>query len=381
MADKFSPTISTALPGYSKGAQIGESMGTGLGQGLQFLLQDKMNRMMQAKQEKKIASGLESLLGPEQAKALSGVSEPLLRAIIPQIQKQQQTQKLMDQYQAGGVSGGATGTRGSGSEFQRVLAMTGGNVQAALKAEADAKKLELEERKFKFKKEQGIRKRKAELRKELAPERKKVQQSKEMDVRTVESIRSAQSGKMRAGTTQIFMDRLNMGEAFRNPTTEAGQKNLEGFALGVATAFGSGMGRIMKAEFDAFVKANANKFNSVEAISYIGHMNLLKNQLVYERNRIKKEIIEKNDNDIPYDIDEQIDKVIMPLEKNIQSKMRILNQFLTADQLPSWNKVEKGNPALWKEGSTANLPTPSGKKVPMIIKDGMWFVDFNKLGA
>lgn len=85
MADKFRPTISTALPGYSKSAAIGGSLGTGLGHGLQLLLQDKMNRMVQQKQQKRTSSGLEALgFAPEQATALSGLDPKILETIVKQ---------------------------------------------------------------------------------------------------------------------------------------------------------------------------------------------------------------------------------------------------------------------------------------------------------
>ena len=84
MADKFSPTISTALPGYSKAAAIGENLGTGLGQGLQALLQHKMGQMMQERQQQKTAAGLQALLGasPEDAKAMAPLDPKLLQTYI-----------------------------------------------------------------------------------------------------------------------------------------------------------------------------------------------------------------------------------------------------------------------------------------------------------
>jgi len=71
------------LPGQSRTAGLGQSMGTGLGQGLQFLLQDKMNRMTQAKQQKQAATGLEALGIPQKEAAnLSMLPKELLGPVV-----------------------------------------------------------------------------------------------------------------------------------------------------------------------------------------------------------------------------------------------------------------------------------------------------------
>ena len=54
------------LPGQSRTAGLGQAVGTRLGQGLQLLLQDKMNKMLQRQQQTQTASGLQALGIPEQ---------------------------------------------------------------------------------------------------------------------------------------------------------------------------------------------------------------------------------------------------------------------------------------------------------------------------
>jgi len=54
------------LPGGSRTSAMGSSIGTGLGQGLQLLLQDKMDRLLQQKQQSQTASGLQALGIPAQ---------------------------------------------------------------------------------------------------------------------------------------------------------------------------------------------------------------------------------------------------------------------------------------------------------------------------
>ena len=96
MADKFNPTISTALPGASaaRTAGIGSQFGAGLGKGLQSLLQDKLDRMVQKKQRQRKevereegrqrkATALEGLgFSPEQAQQLSGFEDNLLKQLL-----------------------------------------------------------------------------------------------------------------------------------------------------------------------------------------------------------------------------------------------------------------------------------------------------------
>lgn len=71
------------LPGQSRTAMLGSALGTGLGQGLQSLLQDKMNRMLQAKQQAQTTMGLESLGIPtQQATQISQLPPELQSAVV-----------------------------------------------------------------------------------------------------------------------------------------------------------------------------------------------------------------------------------------------------------------------------------------------------------
>ncbi len=53
------------LPGQGRASMLGESMGTGLGKGLQTLMQHKLDAMLQQKQSTKTSKGLEALGIPE----------------------------------------------------------------------------------------------------------------------------------------------------------------------------------------------------------------------------------------------------------------------------------------------------------------------------
>lgn len=70
------------------GLQWAQMVGGGLTSGLQGLVQRKM-------QQAQTQRGLESLMGPSQAAALSGLSPDLLKMIIPQQMKAAQTQQMI----------------------------------------------------------------------------------------------------------------------------------------------------------------------------------------------------------------------------------------------------------------------------------------------
>ena len=78
----------TALPraGSSMAPSLGSAFGSGLGQGLQFLLQDKINKMQESKTRTQQASGLGTLLGlsPEKALQLTYLPPQTLNEIIKQ---------------------------------------------------------------------------------------------------------------------------------------------------------------------------------------------------------------------------------------------------------------------------------------------------------
>jgi len=55
------------LPGQDRASKLGEQVGSGLGQGLQLLMQQKLQTMLKAKEQAKTSKGLESLGIPTQA--------------------------------------------------------------------------------------------------------------------------------------------------------------------------------------------------------------------------------------------------------------------------------------------------------------------------
>ena len=72
--------------GPPKNRSLLNEMGTGLGQGLQALLQHKIGQMMQERQQKQTASGLSSLLGIplEEASKMANLDKNLIREHIRQ---------------------------------------------------------------------------------------------------------------------------------------------------------------------------------------------------------------------------------------------------------------------------------------------------------
>ena len=71
------------LPGTSRSAMLGQAVGSGLGQGLQLLLQDKMNNMMRIKQQQSMASGLHALgFHPQQALQMANLPPEILNQVI-----------------------------------------------------------------------------------------------------------------------------------------------------------------------------------------------------------------------------------------------------------------------------------------------------------
>jgi len=70
------------LPGQSRTAGLGQAMGTGLGQGLQLLLQDKMSKILQRRQQEKTTTGLEALGIPQQEASQISMLPKELQAVV-----------------------------------------------------------------------------------------------------------------------------------------------------------------------------------------------------------------------------------------------------------------------------------------------------------
>ena len=372
------------LDKLSPGAEVSERIGRSLGSGLRSLTEAKMGQLQRQ-------AGLSMLMDPNKAQALSFMPENMAKSIIPQLMKQQQFQRGLgafttqgEQQPAGSFDNGQqadqpaqqnaqqpfSSEEAKANQAARQILQHGGTLDAAQKVKQETlnrlQKDRIADRTFSATTEKATKK-------ELEPFIKTVRQSRETDLRTAGAVRAVQSGQMRTGNKQIFMDKMGLGNAFRSPMTEAGQKDLEGLSLGVAAAFGPGMGRIMQKEFDAFIASNPNKFNSTEAISYIGQNNLLKNELLYAKQKIRMQIIKENNNRATIDLEDQVEERSMPIQKDTSSKMLKLNQLFALDKLPNWTKGNY-NPAKYIDGTEAVIDG-----VPMKIESGMWVVDYAKV--
>jgi len=134
------------LPGQSRTAGIGQALGTGLGQGMQFLLQDKLNKMLQSKQTAQTTTGLEALgFAPEQAQALSGLDPKILETIVKQ--KAAEPSQMAFSQGLASILGGAPAQEGGATAPG--IGTTPINQQQAIKlAELGIKKGEVAERKM-----------------------------------------------------------------------------------------------------------------------------------------------------------------------------------------------------------------------------------------
>jgi len=380
----------TILDKLSPSAELGERFGRGTASALQSLVDAKLSQLHKQ-------AGLMETMDPQQSQMLSQLPDNLFNVIAPQFLKNQQYQQGLaafggdqnkktftdteDALNANetGYGDKAIGNKIASTDQQRIASenartnqaakeayiLSHGNPAAVEQAIQNEKNRILKESQFQVKEER-------ETRKELEPFTKIVQSAKDFDFRTLGTIRAAQSGQLRTGDKQIFMEKVGLGEAFRNPVTQAGQKDLEGFALGVAQAFGPGMGRIMQKEFDAFIKSNANKFNDPEVIDYIGQNNLLKNKVVYEKQKERIKTIKANNNRIPIDLEDQVEKNTSQFQKETADKMLILNNLFSTGKLKEFKK--NLNPARFTSNTVIERDG-----IPFKIEDGVWMVDFSRL--
>jgi len=390
------------IPGSSRSAQFGGLLGQSLGTGLQALAQHKMLdvakrnmiKMGYSPEQVDIATSpiphirnLAQNFYPQQQQqqqqpqSLESILQALHGPSLEQIDKSQLGQDKQGVYKPGAMSllpQEAQKTELANQLFQQQQTPQQTTTAQPLGAKPltayQQSKLAESQEKLKMEKEKAEERRSKTAREVIAPYKATHESTLRTDDKLVDILKTTQTGKTLGLITRVTAKKLGLEDFIKNPTQENLEKALAGLGLGVGAAYGKGMGRILLAEYEAFLKSNVNYLNSPQGSSYLAASMLSLNERIHAKYNAANQIIKENKGKIPYDLDDQIDKRTEAADIQARDKMQKLQNLLLTDKLPAWDN-EYYNPAAWKKGSEISI-----NKVPFKLNDrGFWEPNYSKL--
>jgi hypothetical protein len=298
-------------PGESASGRLGTALGSGLSTGLQNLAQMKLQQIQQRQQQQHNQSALQALnFNPEQAKALSPLSDTLLKDIIKQ-QLSAPSNNLYNQALASAVRGGDISQQTNAQQATEATQSVNPSSNVAnLIAQGNFKPQEAKQlADVELQRQQNKRAISKEAREYLAPYEERAIASRN-NIRDYDLLQElAKGGDLRAGNARQLLDSVGLGEFNRNYETQLGDKIVARLAQNAQSAFGKGT-RITNFLEKTFQRSLPSLWNTPEAIIGISEFNKLADQaqeLAYQE-RIK--IIEENNGEIPFNIASRVDKRI-----------------------------------------------------------------------
>lgn len=317
----------------SAGGNIGSAFGSGLSSGLQQLAQTKLHQISQRNQQRKTASGLESLGIPkEQASQISGLPQELIGQYLKNRSQENQNNLFSKAF------AGAQGTSEQANDLASLL--QGLNPQnARIVAEQqnknrqfgqqikqseianDLKRQQLGQRSHEFTQSQGLKGQQLEQ----AKETKSFSETKDLRNEIVRGARSAKdsndrlhrveqlnnSGKLRHPLKYEIAKALGIDwDALKNADTQELEKLSVGFLNDAKNVFG---GRLTNYDVETFLKGIPTLSQTKEGRERIIKNMRIVNKGYIEREKIMRDIIKKNKDIPPLDLNEQIEESLAPM--------------------------------------------------------------------
>lgn len=399
----------------SSGEILGSTLSTALGQGLTALAHSKMQGIRRNMQQRQL-----QMMGytPEESSFLNMYPEEMHPHMF-QVLNQLRTERMVNDYakQSGQEQPQQQGEQPQTSTLDAVMNSLGGNAQQAMNPynalqalktggfrpelipqqprqqqiqqqprqkmspEEYAEKVRfahmtpaqqqaaaINEKKFEWMKKKEEAREQAELRREkrdyVNTIREQNQRSEDNAAHYRNVIKLVQSGS-RVGDVQAILDKLHIGNFFRDPKTDAAQAEINSLAMGVGSAFGK-VGRILGKEFESYKDSLIRLWNTPGGAVILGWNELLKQQAVKARYDAYRKIMKESNNKVPVDLEDQIDDIVMPILRKIADQIDKNLQIVMTDKMPDWSSKEL-NPALYEEGTEANINNNK-----YVIHRGMW---------
>lgn len=314
---------------------LGEKLGTGIGEGLKMLAENRLGRLqqqealaqqqaLQQQQYRQQASGLQQLLGLSPEQALQAAYAP--KEVLGQFAKQkfaepssmaylQALQPFLGQQQenAPAIQGAQQPATANALNLQPGL-----NQQQATKLAELQMKRQQADAKAAHQGEVLDLKKSKEVRDFSKPFIEKSHKSKANIRDYTDLINIARSGDLRAGKGQQILDALGLGGFFKNFNTQRADKIIARLAQNIGGAFGSGS-RITNYLEQTFQRSLPSLWNTPEGIVAISIMNMGVDKANIARDEIRKELIRKNGGKLPFDIEDQIEELAAPEISKIEN--------------------------------------------------------------
>lgn len=326
---------------------------------LQNLLNMTAEHLYERKQAYNKMSGLRAMPGMTQEKAqlLSSLPDSLLGPMLKQLGQQGQDQEMLRQINS--VMGGGQLPSGEQALQGQQQPLT----QLSPRNAIEISKLQLKKQALEQQKEIRNEASTQKYREKLSEDALRAPQD---ELRWTNIIKAAQSGQIRAGNKQAIMEKFGIQNFFRDPSTEQAQAEIARLNLGVARAFGPGMGRIMQSEFQAHQEGLVKAWNTPQGMVAIGMNRMLESKIPVILNDAKRQVIRDNKGKVPKDLTDKVEEKATPQLRKLLKRMNKNFELALANKMPDWESA-RFNPTSYEEGTEAKY-----KGVTWRIEDGIW---------
>lgn len=323
----------------SLAALTGQSLGTGLGQGLQMLAENRLNQIRQREAAMRQSQGIQALLGlsPEVAQQAVYAPEKVLQEYAKQQLKAPQQAAYLEALNTllGGQQQAATEQQPISEQAQAQEAISEKLTQpTALKipkgiSEQQATKLAELGLKQKHEQRQIEMEESKEARAFSKPYREAAK-SAANDIRDYNALIKI-APTLRAGSKQQMLDKLGLGDFYRPYTNELATKLMGRLAQNVKGVFGSDS-RVTNYLEQVFQRSIPSLWNTPEGIIAISEINKLAAEGRIEENKIRQQYLKETKGKIPYNAEDIIDERMAPILENLEKKTMDIMQHVVTKQ-------------------------------------------------
>lgn len=319
-------------------ASLGASFGTGISSGLQQLAQNKMDALVQKKQQQSTLAGLQSLgFDDQEAAQIAGLDPMIQREIVKQklLEPSQQAyaqaiNQILGIQDPSSLYQQSQGIQEETITAEEKLSPTGQVVEKKIQEKPSLIKPGLNQQqvtelaKLALKKEKASKDEIAERFKATQPYREKILEgarSARQDLKDLDRLEELQTeGKLDTPGYSEFLKRAGFDIAsLRNPASEEFQKIEANFLRNAKQYFG---GRISNYEVEQFLKTIPNLSMSNEGRKRVIANLKYVTRAALEYNNALKEVIAENRGIPPFDLSEKIDDKIEKKLDKLSEKFR-----------------------------------------------------------
>lgn len=343
------------------GGNLGAAFGTGLGEGLQMLAQQKMSKMVGEQNRQRSLVGLSALgYDPQEAEAISYLDPELQKIAI----KEKLRQPSQQAYQQGlsQLLGGNAGTES-----------TGDNVPEAIQTGGLTEKQATELAKLGIQKQQHTEKQRASAYKETKEDRQTIMKSaksaRENDMRLNRIKELDKKGNIQNPLLYSALKKVGLDiPALKNADSQELDKLSNDFLKSAKDVFGS---RLTNFDVQTFLSTVPSLSNTKEGRARVIRNLELFNKGALEREKAMRDILKENKGTPPLDLADRVeervapalDKIAQEFVSGVAASEGNLSVGSKLSSLPEPSAVPAGTRIKKKDGTVLENTGSQWKKV------------------